>query len=175
MNDTNKQVMENIQSYLTFEMGNEHFAVNVSKVIEILEVPSITKIPRSPSYLLGVINLRGKVLPVIDTRIKFGMTPTEISIDTCIIVMTIEVDEEEITLGALVDSVDEVLEISQQEISASPSIGSQYDPKFILGVVKKDDHFFMILNIGKVFSIEEVEDLEQKKIEVKKESKTDNK
>ncbi len=143
---------DNLNSYLTFELNKESFAVNVAKVKEILEVPRITRIPKSPDYLKGVINLRGNVLPVIDTRVKFGMTPTENTIDTCIVVMEIDVEEEQIVVGAMVDSVKEVVEFNQSEIKPSPAIGTQYNVEFIEGIVKLNNEFSMILNIGKVFS-----------------------
>lgn len=145
-----------ISSYLSFILNQEHFAVNVSKVIEILEVPKLTKVPRAPEYLKGVINLRGNVLPVIDTRVKFGMPPTENTIDTCVVVMDIDIEDETLTVGALVDSVKEVLEIPEDTIKPSPTIGSDYNPEFIEGIVKLGEEFMMILNIGKVFSTHEV-------------------
>lgn len=148
---------ENTTSYLSFVLDGKHFAVNVAKVIEILEVPKITSVPRSPSYLKGVINLRGNVLPVIDTRVKFQLSPIELKVDTCIIVMEIEIDDEEVILGAMVDSVSEVLEIQPSDIKPSPSIGSKYNPEFIDGVVKVDDDFVMFLNIGKVFNTDEIQ------------------
>jgi len=170
MSQIAENILENLQSFLTFRLADEHFAVNVLKVIEILEVPKITKVPRSPDYMLGVINLRGNVLPVIDTRIKFSMEKTEYTVNTCIIVMSIDIDGEELTLGALVDAVDEVLDISAQQIKDSPSIGSQYNPEFIEGVVKVNEEFVMILNLGKVFSADEVQILKdsQNKDEKKK-------
>jgi len=153
--------MENsITSYLSFELNNEQFAVNVSRVIEILEIPKITNVPRSPQYLKGVINRRGNVLPVIDTRVKFKMDSTEMTVDTCIIVMEIDVEDETVTVGTLVDSVKEVLEIKGEDIKQSPSIGSQYNPEFIEGVVEVDQRFIMLLNIGKVFSTEDLDVLQ---------------
>ncbi len=146
-----------LSSYLSFRLDEERFAINVLKVIEILEVPKITTVPRSPNYLNGVINLRGNVLPVVDTRVKFKMDPVELTVDTCIIVMDLIIEEETVVLGALVDCVYEVLEISPDQIKPSPSIGSDYNPEFIEGVVHMNDHFVMLLNIGSVFSIEDVQ------------------
>ena len=148
-------------------MDKETFAVNVLKVIEILEIPKITKVPKAPDFLIGVINLRGNVLPVIDARIKFGMESTEATVNTCIIVMNLEIEGEELILGSLVDAVDEVLDIDPGEIKGSPSIGSQYNPEFIEGVAKIGDDFVMILNIGKVFSTEDVKTLKDVKPEAK--------
>ena len=143
-------------SYLSFKLENETFAVEVSKVLEILEIPPITKIPHSPSYMTGVINLRGNVLPVIDTRIKFNMTQTQLTINSCIVVFEIEVNNESITMGALVDSVQEVLEIDSSLIQPSPSLGNKYRADFIKGMTRMNDEFIMVLNIDNVFSTDEI-------------------
>src|SRR5579872_101280 len=97
-----------IRQFLTFHLMGELFAIDVISVIEILELTKITKVPKSPDFLLGVINLRGNVLPVIDARIKFGMPKKDLTLDSCIIVMNIEVEDGMVTLGALVDAVSEV-------------------------------------------------------------------
>src|SRR4249920_1585023 len=96
---------KNVTSYPTFKLGDELFAAHVSKVIEILEIPKITRVPRSPEFMRGVVNLRGNVLSVIDSRIKFGLPPTEDTINTCIIVMNIQIENQEITLGLIADAV----------------------------------------------------------------------
>jgi purine-binding chemotaxis protein CheW len=145
-----------LTSYLSFQLGDEMFAADVSKVLEILELRPITKVPRSPSYMRGVINLRGSVLPVLDTRIKFGLTPKEDTVDTCIVVLSVLMEGEPLTLGALVDSVEEVLELSENEIEAPPTIGSKFNPEYLKGMVKMDDMFIMVLNVDKVFSTDEL-------------------
>jgi purine-binding chemotaxis protein CheW len=145
-----------LNSFLTFRMMQEVFAIDVLKVIEILELSKITRVPRAPEFLVGIINLRGNVLPVIDARIKFGMPKKDITIDSCIIVLNIEIDNDNIMLGALVDSVSEVLEVRTDAIQKSPSIGSRYNSAFIDGLVKMNDDFIMILNIGKAFSQEDL-------------------
>lgn len=145
-----------ISSYLTFKLGEEEFAAHVGKVLNILEMTKITDVPKSPDYMKGVINLRGAVLPVIDTRIKFGMTPTEYTANTCIVVMDIDMDGDSIHVGALVDSVQAVLEIDDSQILPPPSIGHKYRSEFIEGVANISDSFIMILNMDEVFSSEEV-------------------
>jgi purine-binding chemotaxis protein CheW len=144
------------QSYLSFKLGEEVFAASVAKIIEILEVPKITKVPKSPSYMRGVLNLRGSVLPVIDTRLKFGMPATIDTVNTCIMVLNIQMDNESYILGALVDTVQEVFEISDNEIKSAPSIGSKYKSEFIEGMVKTDEQFIMLLHLDKVFSSDEL-------------------
>ena len=172
MKEEHKIAQGEIKSFLTFRLEKEQFAVNVTDVIEILVVPKITKVPRAPEYLVGVINLRGNVLPVIDTRIKFNMTPTILTEETCIVVMNIEIDEEEIVVGALVDAVYQVIDIEEKAIKASPSIGSDYNPEFIEGVIKIGEEFVMLLDIGKVFSSKEMTVLtEASNMNIKNETK----
>jgi purine-binding chemotaxis protein CheW len=141
---------------LSFLLGDEFFAVKVEKVHEILEVPKITKVPRTPSYMRGVINLRGNVLPVIDTCIKFGMPPNADTVNTCIMVLNIRMENEDVVLGAVVDAVQEVLEVQPHQIQPAPSIGSKYKSEFIDGMVKINEQFIMLLNMDRAFSAEEL-------------------
>ncbi len=162
MSDTN---IAKITSYLTFKLGDEEFAAHVSKVLNILEMTKITEVPKSPNYMTGVINLRGSVLPVIDTRIKFGMTPTEYSPSTCIVVMDIDLEGESVHVGALVDSVQAVIEIEHDQIMPPPSLGNKYRSEFIEGVANINEKFIMILNMDEVFSSEDLIDLTNKTLE----------
>jgi purine-binding chemotaxis protein CheW len=148
-----------IQTYLSFKMSEELFAINVSKVINILEIRHITRVPKTPAYMKGVINLRGTVLPVIDLRIKFGLPEVENTVDTSIIVLNIEKNGEIVMLGTLVDAVREVLELRDEDIAQSPSIGTQYNSGFIQGMYRMDEHFIMILDIDKIFSVDEIIDV----------------
>jgi len=150
-----------INSYLTFKIGNEEFGANVNNVLNILELQEITKVPKAPDYMKGIINLRGKVLSVIDTRIKFEMTPTEITDDTCIVVMDLVKEDEVIHIGALVDSVVAVREIDENQINPSPSIGNSYKSEFITGLAKIDESFIMILDLIKLFTGEELNELKE--------------
>ncbi len=147
---------EVMESYLSFKLDDEFFAVDVKKVIEILEVPGITSIPLSPDYMAGVINLRGKVLPLIDTKVKFGLESIEFTVDTCIVVIEIEVEGEVLQIGTLVDAVLEVLEVPQSAIQPSPSIEAKYRLDFIRGMIRREDEFIMLLNLDQVFSIQDV-------------------
>lgn len=142
--------------YLTFKLGEEVFALDVAKVREILEYSTVTKVPRTPDFMRGVINLRGSVVPVIDLRLKFGMTATEQTINTCIIVAEVGMDDEIILLGALADSVQEVNEMEPAQIEAAPHIGTKLSTDFIKGMGKQDNHFVMILDIDKVFQTDEL-------------------
>ena len=145
-----------INSYLSFKLENELFAVNVSQVINILELTKITEVPKAPPYMKGVINLRGKVLPVIDTRLKFGMSAIKFTKNTCIVVMEISINGELIELGSLVDSVLEVIEIKEGAITPPPTLGDKYKSEFITGMLKEEEDFIMILDIDKVFSTDDI-------------------
>ena len=142
--------------YLTFKLKEEVFAIEISKVREVLEYTTLTKVPRTPDFMSGVINLRGNVVPVIDLNLKLGMPQTERTIDTCIIIVEIAVSGETVFLGALVDSVQEVIEIEPENIEHAPKIGTNLNIEFLQGIGKKDDRFMMIFNIDKVFSTEDI-------------------
>jgi purine-binding chemotaxis protein CheW len=145
-----------VNSYLTFQIGTEIFAADVINVINILEMTKITRVPKSPAYMKGVINLRGSVLPVLDTRLKFGLPETNYTTNTCILVLEINSKNEIIRLGAIVDSVQEVLEIGNEEVQPPPSIGTKFKTDILTGMVKKESDFIMILDINKVFADDEV-------------------
>ncbi len=150
--DTNME----IKSYLTFELGEEIFACHVNKLLHILEIPKITDVPGAPGYMKGIINLRGRVLPVIDTKVKMGMPPVEFTKDTCIVVMDIKLDDDSLLVGVLVDRVLEVLEFNDDEILPPPNLGSKYHSEFITGIVNRNDNFIMIIDIDTVFSLDEI-------------------
>ena len=144
------------RQYLTFQLEEEVFALDVSHVREILEFTTVTKVPKTPDYMRGVINLRGSVVPVLDMRLKFGFTRTEKTVNTCVIVVEVSFEDERTIIGALVDSVQEVFELEPEQIEPAPRIGTQLKTEFIVGMGKKENHFIIILNIDKVFSSEEL-------------------
>lgn len=150
-----------VRQYLTFILEDELFAVDVIKVREVLDYTNITKIPRTPDYMRGVINLRGSVVPVLDLRLKFGMSKTENTINTCIIVMEVVTDTETIILGALADSVQEVFELEPDQIEPTPRIGTRFNAEFLKGMGKRDDKFLMILDIDKIFTFEELTEMQE--------------
>jgi purine-binding chemotaxis protein CheW len=145
------------RQYLTFKLGEEVFALEVANVREILEFIPITKVPRTPDFMTGVINLRGSVVPVTDMRLKFGMSETEKTVNTCIIVVEVNIEGEKALLGALVDSVQEVFELEAQQIEPPPRLGLGMKTEFIEGMGKRDNQFVVILDIDKVFSMEELD------------------
>jgi purine-binding chemotaxis protein CheW len=145
------------QQYLTFKLEEAVFALEVAKVREILDVTTITKVPQTPDFMRGVINLRGGVVPVVDLRLKFGMNRTEQTVHTCIIVVEAELSGETTALGALCDAVQEVLELEPDQIEPAPRMGMQLKAEFLKGMGKWNSNFIMILDIDKVFTQEELE------------------
>jgi purine-binding chemotaxis protein CheW len=142
--------------YLTFRLGDELFALDVRQVREVLDLITITKVPRAPDFMRGVINVRGSVVPVVDMRLKFGMSQIESSLDTRIVVMEVSLDEEMTVLGALADSVHEVVELEPANIERPPRIGNRWRTEFIKGIGKRDEQFIIILDIDRVFSTDEL-------------------
>ncbi len=143
--------------YLSFMLGEEVFALDISKVREVLDHTSITRVPQTPEFMRGVINLRGGVVPVVDMRLKFGMTKTEQTVNTCIIIAEVSLEEETTVLGALADSVQEVFELDPEQIEPSPSIGTHLKTEFLKGMGKRNEEFVLILDIDRVFSAKELE------------------
>jgi len=142
--------------YLSFKLGDEVFALDITKVREVLDYTTITKVPRTPEFMRGVINLRGSVVPVVDLRLKFGMTRTERTVNTCIIIVEVIVDGETGVLGALADSVQEVMDLEPGHIEPAPKIGTRLSTEFIKGMGKRESGFIIILDVDKVFSTDEL-------------------
>ena len=148
--------MNETTQFLTYKLGGETFALNISKVREVLDFTTVTRVPRTPEFMRGVINLRGSVVPVVDLRLKFGMTRTENSVNTCVIITEVSVDGETTVLGCLADSVQEVLDLEPEHIAPAPRIGTKLRTDFITGMGKQNDRFVIILDIDKVFSADEL-------------------
>ena len=142
--------------YLTFKLEEEVFALDVSQVREVLDLSPITKVPRAADFMRGVINVRGSVVPVVDLRRKLGIPETKATKDTRIVVMELDLEGETTTLGAMADSVHEVLEIEPAQIEDPPKIGARWRTEFIRGIGKRDDEFIIILDIARVFSTDEL-------------------
>lgn len=153
---------DNVQNnlYLTFRLGEELFALDVAEVREVLDMRAITKVPRTPDFLSGVINVRGSVVPVVDLRTKFGLAQTDDTVNTRIVVMELELDGEQTVFGALADSVHEVTELDPSHIESPPRIGTRWRTDFIRGIGKRNDDFIIILDVDTIFSGEEVQVLE---------------
>lgn len=149
------EIIETTQ-YLTFKLEDEVFALDIAKVREVLEYTTVTKVPRTPDFMCGVINLRGGVVPVVNMRLKFGMPDAEKTVNTCIIIVEVQLDGETTVLGALADSVQEVMDLEPDQIEPAPKIGTRLRTDFIKGMGKHDNKFIMILDIDKVFSADEL-------------------
>ena len=141
-----------MNQYLTFTLGDEVFGLAIGKVREVLDFTNVTKVPRTPDYMRGVINLRGSVVPVVDLHMKFGLEQTEKTVNTCIIIVEIDMDGETTVLGALADSVQEVVELEPDQIEPAPKIGTKLNTEFIKGMGKREEEFIILLDIDKVFS-----------------------
>lgn len=153
--------------YLTFQMGREIFGIEILKVQEIIGMMNVTKVPRTPDFVRGVINLRGKVIPVVDLRLKFNLTPKEDTDRTCIIVVQLSVQAGVVIMGLIVDEVSEVLNIGGSQIEAPPSFGARVDTEFILGMGKVGQKVVMLLDVDKVLSKGEVTAVENTNRQVK--------
>jgi len=155
----------------TFVLSDEIYGIEISKVREVMDYKKITKVPKTPEFMKGVINLRGGVVPVIDLRLKFGMEETEKTVDTCIIIVDITVDNEQTFIGALADSVKEVITLEPENIEAAPKIGTRLETEFIKGMGKLNNDFIIILDIEKIFTTEELIMVRDVKGEKKKKDK----
>ena len=140
--------------YLTFFLSNESYGVDVLKVREIIRFLKITPVPQMPAYVKGVINLRGKVLPVIDLRLKFGLEAAEPTERTCIVVVRVQSGGHDITLGMIVDSVEEVINLNESEIEETPEFGAKVDTAYLMGMAKVKGMIKTLLDIDKVISPE---------------------
>jgi purine-binding chemotaxis protein CheW len=138
--------------YLSFTLDDEVFALDISKVREVMDFTTVTKVPGTPEFMRGVINLRGSVVPVVDLRLKFGMSKAEKTVNTCIIITEIPLDGDTTVIGALADSVQEVFELKTDQMEPPPRIGKRLDTDFIKGMGKCDEQFIIILDIDRVFS-----------------------
>ena len=150
-------------SYLTFMLDQETFCVSVNSVVKILEMTNITKVPESPVYMKGIINLRGNILPVVDTRIKLGLESIDYTSKTRILVLDIESQDKKLTIGAIVDMAREVISINSEEILPPPSLEDYERASYIEGIVNHEEKFIMILNIDKLFARKELEQMESAK------------
>ena len=142
--------------YLTFSLAAEEYGLEILKIREIIGIMDITAVPQMPVYVKGVVNLRGKVIPVIDLRLKFGLEPAEYTEATCIIVVDIGT-----LMGVIVDTVQEVLDIDGSQIDPPPPLGASVDTSFVLGMGKVREEVKILLDIDKVLSVDELREIEE--------------
>jgi purine-binding chemotaxis protein CheW len=142
--------------YLTFSLSNEEYGIGILKIKEIIGMMPVTSVPQTPDFVKGVVNLRGKVIPVMDLRLKFSMKSADYTERTCIIVVEIEGKKGDILIGLVVDSVSEVLNISQNDIEKTPSFGANLDTKYIKGMAKMEGGVKILLDIDRILSTSEI-------------------
>jgi len=148
------QEIQITNSYLTFQLDNERFAVHVSKVLNILELAPITRVPKSAEYLKGVINLRGSVLGVMDIKMKFDFPIKDYTKETSILVLQVIIDDEETEVGAIVDSVHDVIETDEKNIMPPLSVGIKFKSDYVTGIIKHNEQFIMVLDMDKLFNFD---------------------
>ncbi len=155
----NKAVRDREGKYLTFALASEEYGLEILKVREIIGYMDITAVPQTPDHVKGVINLRGQVIPVVDLRAKFGMDTTEVTEQTCIIVVEIAQNDRKFNTGIVVDHVQEVLDIAADSIEPAPQFGSRVNTDFILGMGKIGDSVKILLDIDKVLTSDDIASL----------------
>jgi len=148
-----------VGKYLSFHVGPEEFAIGVLGVREIMGMQDVTGVPHTPAYVKGIINLRGKVVPVVDLRLKFGMPATEYTARTCIVVVDLPGDGGSVLMGVIVDSVSEVMNITGAEIEDAPDFGEEVNIPYLIGIAKSKGKVKLLLNIEKVLTTSELTDL----------------
>ncbi len=156
-----KSKAEREGKYLTFTLHDEEYGIGILKVKEIIGMMPITTVPKTPDYVKGVINLRGKVIPVADLRLKFGMDPMDYTERTCIIVVEISGAGKKVHMGIVVDSVSEVLNIKAGDIEDTPNFGSRLDTDYILGMAKAGGGIKILLDIDEILNIDEIAVMER--------------
>ena len=156
-----KAMEEREGKYLTFTLADEEYGIGILKIKEIIGMMTVTTVPQTPEFVKGVINLRGKVIPVIDLRLKFGMEPMDYTERTCIIVVEIDGTAGTVQIGIVVDSVSEVLNIKADEIEDTPTFGTRLNTDYILGMAKMEGGVKILLDINRVLKAEEIELLDK--------------
>ena len=163
MQDRTNSVTQAVQTtrgregkYLTFTLAGEEYGIGILKIREIICIMPVTSVPQSPDFVKGVINLRGKVIPVIDLRLRFGMLPMDYTERTCIIVVQIDLQDTPLNIGIVVDSVSEVLNISGGNIENTPTFGTQMNTEYIQGMAKIEGGVKILLDIDKVLTENEI-------------------
>jgi purine-binding chemotaxis protein CheW len=149
------------RQYLTFTVTGESFGIAIASIKEIIEYRAPTEVPMMPGYMRGIINVRGRVVPVIDLAVRFGRSRVEATRRTCIVILEVEEQDEQHDIGVVVDAVSAVVEIADADVEPSPSFGAKVRSEFITGMGKIGERFVILLDIGKVLSVEELAMLDE--------------
>jgi purine-binding chemotaxis protein CheW len=155
-----KSMSDKEGKYLTFTLANEDYGIGILKIKEIIGMMPITKVPRCPEFVTGVINLRGKVIPVLDLRMRFGVDAAEYTERTCIVVVEVDSGSGTLMVGLIVDSVSEVLNIKAEDIEKTPDFGAKVDTDYILGMAKMSGGVKILLNIDRSLNVEDIADIQ---------------
>lgn len=142
--------------YLTFQLAGEEYAINILRVREIIDFGTITRVPRTPQFIRGVINLRGSVVPVIDLAAKLGLSETAVTNRTCIVIVEANLEGDRVLMGIVTDEVSQVLDLRPQDIEPPPDFGTQVSIDYLIGIGKVDMKFVLILDIDRVLSMNEL-------------------
>ena len=161
IDDAIKATTTKLGKYLTFKLNEEEYGIGIIKVKEIIGMMAITSVPRTPEFVKGVINLRGKVIPIVDLRLKFSMEAIPYMERTCIIVVEIDSNDATVLIGIVVDAVSEVLNINEDDIEETPTFGTELNTEYILGMAKMEGGVKILLNIDNVLSPKEIEGLKK--------------
>ena len=145
-----------IEQYLTFNVAGDAYAIGILRVKEIIAFDSVTRVPRTPDFVRGVINLRGSVVPVIDLAMKFGYGEITTTGSTCIVIVEVDLDGKPVVMGLMVDAVDQVIDLGSAEIQPTPSFGTQVSVEFLTGMGRHGKSFVLILDIDKVLATNEI-------------------
>jgi purine-binding chemotaxis protein CheW len=146
-----------LAQYLTFTIANEDYGISVLKVREILEHDIVTKVPRTPAFIRGVINLRGRVVPVVDLAARFGFSPSTLTKRSCVVIVEVELPGEKLVMGLMADAVNQVIELAPNDIEAPPSFGTRVDVAYLHGMGRAGKRFVLLLDIDRVLSDNEAE------------------
>lgn len=160
-NKDQRTILARPGKYLTFMLGEELYAVDILKVQEIIGMQSVIRMPKTPAYVRGMINLRDRVIPIIDLRLKFDMEHKEDTRRTCIIVLQVAINGRQVIIGAVVDEVSEVIDLSQNELQPAPSFGSALDTHMIIGIGRTKEKVIMLLDADTLLSTEEIFSLKE--------------
>ena len=150
---------QDVRQYLTFMIGGEEYAVSLLKVKEIIEFDVITKVPKMPEWVRGVINLRGNVVPVVDLAVKLRQPASEIGKLTCIVITEVQCDGEAKVIGVMADAVSQVIDLRTEEVEAPPSFGTRVKADYLLGMARSGKKFCLMLDTDKVLSSQELLEL----------------
>ena len=146
--------------YLTFDLMEENFGISVQWIMQIIAIPNITKIPKTPPFIKGVINLRGKIVPVMDLRVRFNLPEQEYNDRTSIVVLKLEVSDSDFYIGIIVDKVSEVIDIHKDEIENTPEFGVDFESQFILAMAKIKGKVVTLLDVSRILSIKEMQQIQ---------------